>query len=334
MEATETPRDVAFCAHAILEPTELFVVDDATKDDRFADNPLVTADPNIRFYAGAPLQTRSGSAMGALCVIDTEPRRLTGDQEKALRALASQVMALFELQLAVDELNARQEQLEVVMRQREALIATVSHEIRTPLTAVSAYIELLRDPESGLELAERRQILDRVSRQAGDLNHLIEDLLVAARAEAGSLEVSRVRVNLAGQVAQVLEDLDQTRAGEVQVDGTVAAAAGDPNRVRQVIRNLLTNAFRYGGPKVGVRLHDDDGMAHVLVVDDGPPIPEPDRERIFEAYRQLDAGRKAEGSVGLGLAISRLLTEAMEGTLTYRHEDGCSIFDVALALAD
>lgn len=334
LDAPETPRDVAFCSHAILEPSELFVVRDAALDVRFVDNPLVVGDPSIRFYAGAPLQTRSGEAMGTLCVIDREPRILTADQQKALRALATQVVALFELRLAVDELNERQAELEEVIRQREVLIATVSHEIRTPLTAVAAYVEILRDPQSDLPLEERRELLDRVSRQAGDLTYLIEDLLVAARAEAGSLEVTAVPVNLRAQVAQVLEGLDQTRAAEVQVEGSAPPAVADPNRVRQIVRNLLSNAFRYGGPKVQVRLESGDGLSHVLVVDDGPPIPERDREQIFESFRQAESAPRVAGSVGLGLWISRLLAEAMAGTLTYRHEDGGSIFDVALPEVD
>jgi signal transduction histidine kinase len=333
LDATETPRDVAFCAHAILEPSEILVVPDATADERFSANPLVTADPSIRFYAGAPLTTSSGNAMGTLCVIDTESRSLSPPQEKALRALATQVVALFELRLAVDELSQRQVELERVMQQREALIATVSHEIRTPLTAVAGYIELLRDPDSGMPTDERRQMLDLVSRQASDLTHLIEDLLVAARAEAGSLEVTCVDVNPRAQVAQVLEGLDQSRVVEVQVDGEAGSILGDPNRVRQVFRNLLTNAFRYGGPKVRVQLTESDDAVHVLVLDDGPPIPLEDRERMFEAYRQAGGGKKVSGSVGLGLSISRLLTEEMGGSLTYRHEAGNSVFDVELLAA-
>lgn len=334
LDATETPRDLAFCAHAVLEPTEMFVVSDATKDDRFADNPLVVEDPSIRFYAGAPLTTQSGAAMGTLCVIDTEPRELTPDQLKALQALSTQVVALFELRLAFDQLKARQVELEEVMRQREALIAMVSHEIRTPLTAVAAYVDMLRDSEYDLPDVERAEILDRVSRQAGDLGHLVEDLLVAARAEAGSLEVTAVGVNPRGQVAQVLEDLDQSWAAQIQVEGSGTTAVGDPNRVRQVVRNLLTNAFRYGGPKVKVKLASGDGMAHILVLDDGDPIPEADRVRIFEAYARASGVNGVSGSVGLGLSISRLLMQRMGGTLTYRHEDGNSIFDAALPTAD
>ncbi len=102
LEVSETPRDVAFCAHAILKP-ELMVVNDAKADERFADNPLVKSDPNIRFYAGTPLITPAGHAMGTLCVIDRVPRTLDKAQRESLLALGRQVEALLSLRRAKSE---------------------------------------------------------------------------------------------------------------------------------------------------------------------------------------------------------------------------------------
>jgi GAF domain-containing protein len=101
VDVPETHRDLAFCAHAIWDPTEVMVVEDAAYDPRFANNPLVVSEPSIRFYAGAPLQTSSGNAIGTLCVIDRVPRRLDAGEQEALEALARLVTNELELQRAL-----------------------------------------------------------------------------------------------------------------------------------------------------------------------------------------------------------------------------------------
>jgi GAF domain-containing protein len=107
LQARETPRELSFCAHALTRPSEVMVVGDATQDARFAANPLVTGDPGIRFYAGAPLVTASGQAVGTLCVIDREPREAPDPaQLEQLRFLAQQVVELLEQRRKLLEGNA------------------------------------------------------------------------------------------------------------------------------------------------------------------------------------------------------------------------------------
>jgi diguanylate cyclase (GGDEF)-like protein len=175
MLARQTPREHAFCAHAILEPQTVLVVPDATLDPRFADSPLVTRDPRIRFYAGAPLVNAQGMALGALCAIDREPRELPPEKVEALRALSRQVVGQMELRRVVTELQkstaqlrSSQERLEVYQRQLES-----ANRALQALTITDSLTGVQNRRAFDLALEEE---LARASRQGTALSLLLLDI--------------------------------------------------------------------------------------------------------------------------------------------------------------
>jgi signal transduction histidine kinase len=236
---------------------------------------------------------------------------------------------------AVKRARARQEaRLEEAIednRARTQLLANVGHELRTPLTAVVGFSQVLR--EGNLPEEEVDDLLAALAREAFDLSGIVDDLLVAARDQIGELSVIAVSVDARAQVAQVLEGWEQSVGQQVHVESTQrVAAVADPARLRQVVRNLLTNALRYGGDRVRIDIGESADRVYVRVCDDGPGIPGDRWHSIFEPYERENGRDQQPASVGLGLAVSRQLARRMGGDLTYRH-DGESVFELTLPRA-
>ncbi len=219
-------------------------------------------------------------------------------------------------------------------RMKSEFLASVGHELRTPLTAVMGFAQLLRDAGGDVPLAEREEMIASIAKQAFDLSGIVDDLLVAARDQIGELAVIRVPVDLRAQAAQVLEAWDRESLGGITVDGGPAAAIGDPARVRQIVRNLVSNALRYGGREVRLRTGHRDGWAFLEVRDDGDGLPPEKWELIFEPYYRAHDRRGQPAAVGLGLAVSRRLARHMGGELRYRHEDRESVFELTLEASE
>ena len=144
LEATETPKEFAFCAHAINDKNNIFIIPDSRKDKRFHDNPLVTDDPHVIFYAGIPLTNKDGFALGTLCVIDNEPNSLDEFQIKALKALSNQIIALFELRKKTFELETKAKEIEARNVVLKKFAGNAAHDIfmRLPLQKILSYLQL------------------------------------------------------------------------------------------------------------------------------------------------------------------------------------------------
>jgi signal transduction histidine kinase len=222
------------------------------------------------------------------------------------------------------------EQLEQLVRSKDQFVASVSHELRTPLTAVVGFAQELRDGLSEMEEAEVATLVELVAQQSLEVADLVEDLLVAARSEVDSISVVPEQLELWEQVEFVLSALPSSDLHPPQLIGDPVKVFADPIRLRQILRNLLSNARRHGGDRLVVEAWAEDDRVVIQIKDDGEGIPERDRRKIFDPYFRGRASHGAAASVGLGLTVSNQLAMRMEGKLEYNFEDGWSTFELSL----
>jgi signal transduction histidine kinase len=255
-------------------------------------------------------------------------RSWSHNEVSALQTAAEMVGAHWE------RLQARQELKELV-RSKDEFVASVSHELRTPLSAVVALSHELADPDITQGEEEATEFVNMIAEQSSEVANLVEDLLVAARADHDLLVVQRRPVELRHEVERVLQSFTPSRLEDRQitVSGPLVSAWGDAVRVRQILRNLIGNALLYGGPAITITIAPGASATELVVTDDGDGIPEAEADRIFEAYERLRAERTRTGSVGLGLTVSRTLARLMGGDLEYRQEEGRSSFVLSLPSA-
>ncbi|HEX2526664.1 MAG TPA: ATP-binding protein [Geminicoccus sp.] len=343
---SQTPRDQAFCAYALLLPTEPLVVEDATLDPRFADNPLVTAPGGIRFYAGMPLPDLEGRALGTLCVIDSKPRKLEPSDIESLIELAGAVSSMLELHRSVNalqesEARARQhaEELQVAREKAEAadsaksmFLAAMSHEIRTPMTGVLGMADLLAEETL---TGRQRSYVSAIRTSGRHLLSVINDILDFSRIEAGGLTLEEFDFS----IGDLLEQVRSVMAPQAVERGLTLSfeldehsppvVRGDPTRLRQILINLVGNGLKFtsnGGVRLQVHCHrieNDQIRFRFEVKDTGIGIPKARQAELFTAFTQADLSTtRRYGGSGLGLAICRRLVTAMGGTIGFESMPG------------
>ncbi|HVM09345.1 MAG TPA: GAF domain-containing sensor histidine kinase [Acidimicrobiales bacterium] len=324
----ETPREEAFCTHAIQFPDEVLVVRDARHDPRFATNPLVTGEPHIRFYAGAPLVTPEGHALGTLCVIDGVPRELNDSQLDALRALARQVMALLDERrnagrvgrsdgLAPDDPDAKASlaATEQKLARRAAALAEAEHKLKTPLTIIKGWVHTLQRDWTRLDDEGRNQGLSTIATHTDRLVRQVEALLRDAQAEALADRIHIERIDLRRFLADEVTTFSKISPSHEVVLGPVddLTVAADREALHQIIGHLIDNSAKYadGGP-ITVSATAGEGCVEISVADEGPGLPA--GIDVFAAYERGAAARATAKGAGLGLHIVRNLATAMAGS--------------------
>ncbi len=326
-----------------------------TEDERvatgfIADSPAGVLDPTgdlgfehmvtIKDAVAAPL-TGSAGALGYILVanrLDDVSTFMPADA-KLLATLAGHVTVSLEngrLEDSLDELTRLKEQLEQEVKSKDEFVASVSHELRTPLTGIVGLSHELVANREFFGEAEVNEILMMISEQSSELSNIVEDLLVGARADAGTLVIKPTTIDLSKEIQTVLSGhalLGSEGHADVPVTINANAARADALRFRQIVRNLLTNAARYGGDNVWIEVHRGAGRIVVAVSDNGKGVPAGQETAIFEAYQRAHNAVGQPASVGLGLSVARKLARLMGGDLRYRRLNDTTSFELSLPLA-
>ncbi len=298
---------------------------------------------------GAPSQaaTLALAAAGVLLGLATlhVARAIAQGYGSLIRGLLGMSQAQLDLVAARSEVATQSARAERSDQSRRELIVNASHELRTPIASIRGHVESLLDPHGGEPSAEEtRRYLEIVQKEAERLGSLVDDLLAVARAEAGELKLDVRPVDLGPIVEHVAGALGPIARRDRKVTLTTAiaedvpAAIADPDRLSQVLVNLVRNAINYTleGGIVSLELAAGDPTSVVLAVaDTGVGIPAEELDRIFDRLYRVDASRsRATGGFGLGLAISKDLVQAMGGTIEVASEPGSgSRFTVRLRRA-
>lgn len=340
-------KGTTFCHHAIRSHSPL-VIPDTAGDPVYRDVPTVRS-LGVAAYVGIPVVV-DGQAIGSFCVIDTVPRPWTANEVEILVELAASAereIALRGAAFAAADAN----------RAKSQFLASMSHELRTPLNAILGYRQLLEAEVQGPLTPGQRDYLARLGRAQEHLLTLINDVLQFAKLEAGEARLEITRVDIA-KVCARLDDLVRPQLGKKSVrytcellphrasvtpqEGLAAAAEpllamGDPDRVLQILVNLVTNAVKFtaSGGEVRVRADRAGSRVRLHVVDTGTGIAAEHLGTIFEPFVQVGHSRSTREGVGLGLAIARELARKMGGDVSVASEVGAgSTFTLELPAED
>lgn len=312
IDDSETHRDFAFCAHAILD-SELMVVSNAVEDQRFYDNPYVTSSPNVRFYAGMPLVTKAGYKVGTLCVLDSVPRDLTNEQRFALKTLGKQVMNMLDLRIA-------NKQLGKLNSLQNKFLAIIGHDVRSPLMSVKSLLDLLN---SNLISAEE---LTALSSQLN--SHIDQTLeLVANLIDWGMAQSQNYKLEVGiaplkdivkaefERVAVAAKNKNITLINSIDANSFLAV---DVNMLKFILRNLIANAVKFtenGTIEVAEQSTPQGWL--ITVKDTGIGMSEQAQRKLFDwSTRYTTIGTNNERGSGLGLLMCNEFAQKHSGKIS------------------
>ena len=318
IDLSESPRDTSFCGHAIAGNDDVMIVPDARKDKRFKGNPIVDNFKAI-FYAGAPLIDKNGYKLGTLCVYDHRPKTLTENQINALKAMAKQVMSLFEERFKTFELQQLKAQVDLRNQELKDFAGIVSHDLKAPLSNIIMISELLRKGEKNLS-QQSNEYLGYLKESSNSMSRYIDGMLQFYRSEElvseDYDEVSYVDLMEEVIALTVLNESVQVRYVP-EKDTTLIT---NHIALKQILVNLISNAIKYSDKKhtkIDVQLIKHQAEYELSVRDNGSGIPPEKINSVFKLfYVGAKQDRNGKQGTGIGLATVSRLLEHMNGSIT------------------
>ena len=320
----ETPREYAFCAHVINEPNKILVVEDSRKDDRFKDNPLVTGDPNIIFYAGVPLISNEGFPLGTLCVIDNKPNSLTKDQVYSLVSLSNQVMNLMVLRKNKKELELSLKKLEAKNKELEQFVYIAAHDLREPLNTITSFTEILEQNKNNNINEIEKKSLKYINNASNRMKRLIKGLLDYSK--LGNKDCSK-KINCNILVQAVIDDLNSLiikSDADIYV-GELPVINAYETELSFLFQNLITNALKFSKsdikPYIAISSKKNKLGWEFSIKDNGIGIDLKYQHKIFSLFQKLHHEDEYEGT-GIGLAHCKKIVDLHNGDLWLESELG------------
>lgn len=325
MEIGDTDRDIAFCSHSILNPDDIMIVPDSRHDERFHDNPFVIEEPKIIFYAGVPLVTSEGDALGALCVIDHIPRQLSAIQLEALSYLSKQTIRLFELRRANADLKVSQTRLKAYSEQMESFAYMASHDLKEPARMVNNFMQLLEKKYAAQLDEKAKKYIHFASDGAKRMTVLIDDLLAFARVNNETNTDEEVNTKyLLNEVTAYLKGVIEEKNANIvyeELPVILASATG----IKLLFRNLISNALKYQSVNkqsiVEISCEENNTHWQFVVKDNGIGIDSKNLETVFRLFKRLHSNEAFTGT-GMGLAICKKIVENHGGNIWVESEEG------------
>ncbi|WP_020533942.1 GAF domain-containing sensor histidine kinase [Flexithrix dorotheae] len=319
--ASETPREQAFCAHAILKPDEILVVPDSRKDKRFAENPLVTGEPHVIFYAGVPLITPEGFPLGTLCIIDNNPREVNQDQLEALKALADQVVNLLELRKSNLALETTKKELEQRNNNLLDFAYVVSHDIKSPLSQIIGLTNVAKMDYGKILDAKGNQVIDLINRSSLKLKALVDGILNYYSGDKILID-HKDDIELPDFFMEIIEFFKNENGESCQFEFTPEKHQLKINKtaLEQILMNLIGNGIKYNEKEniqIKLAFRQDEKFYYFSVADNGMGISKEDQEEIFELFKHLSKkDRFGNLGTGVGLSTVKKLVERQNGQIS------------------